>query len=60
MSAPGTMPLMTGPNTLIEAIRGAVIGDDEAAAGEVGIKPLRTEGGQRRVALAELDRITLN
>jgi histidyl-tRNA synthetase len=31
-----------------------IIGDDEAAAGEVSVKPLRTEGEQRRVALAEL------
>ncbi|MCU0934272.1 MAG: histidine--tRNA ligase [Thiobacillaceae bacterium] len=31
----------------------AIIGDDEAAAGEVAVKPLRGEGEQRRVALAE-------
>ena len=31
----------------------AIIGDDEAAAGEVAIKPLRGEGEQRRVALME-------
>ncbi|MDR0716117.1 MAG: histidine--tRNA ligase [Azoarcus sp.] len=31
-----------------------VIGDDEAAAGEVSIKPLRGGGGQRRVPLAAL------
>jgi histidyl-tRNA synthetase len=31
-----------------------VIGDDEAAAGEVGIKPLRGPGGQQRVALEGL------
>jgi histidyl-tRNA synthetase len=29
-----------------------VIGDDEAAAGEVAVKPLRGEGEQQRVALA--------
>ena len=31
----------------------AIIGDDEAAAGELAIKPLRGEGEQRRVALAD-------
>ncbi|NMF97452.1 histidine--tRNA ligase [Aromatoleum toluolicum] len=31
-----------------------VIGDDEAAAGEVGLKPLRGPGGQQRVALEVL------
>ncbi|HEX8979024.1 MAG TPA: histidine--tRNA ligase [Parasulfuritortus sp.] len=31
-----------------------IIGDDEAAAGEASVKPLRMEGEQRRVALAEL------
>jgi len=31
----------------------AIIGDDEAAAGEVAVKPLRGEGEQRRVALAD-------
>ncbi len=31
-----------------------VIGEDEAAAGEVGIKPLRGPGGQQRVALEAL------
>ena len=30
-----------------------IIGDDEAAAGEVTVKPLRGEGEQRRLALAE-------
>ena len=30
-----------------------IIGDDEAASGEVSIKPLRGEGDQRRVPLAE-------
>jgi histidyl-tRNA synthetase len=30
-----------------------IIGDDEAAVGEVTVKPLRGEGEQRRVALAE-------
>ena len=30
-----------------------IIGDDEAAAGEVTVKPLRGEGEQRRVALAD-------
>ena len=30
-----------------------IIGDDEAAAGEVSIKPLRGEGEQRRVPLAQ-------
>jgi len=30
----------------------AIIGDDEAAAGEVTVKPLRGEGEQQRVALA--------
>lgn len=34
-----------------------IIGDDEAAAGEVSVKPLRAEGEQRRVALAALDKI---
>ncbi len=34
-----------------------IIGDDEAAAGEASIKPLRAEGEQRRVALAALDKI---
>jgi histidyl-tRNA synthetase len=29
-----------------------IIGDDEAAAGEVAVKPLRGEGAQQRVALA--------
>ena len=36
-----------------------IIGENEAAAGEVGVKPLRMEGEQRRVALAELDKIKL-
>ncbi len=31
-----------------------VIGEDEARAGEVGLKPLRGPGGQQRVALADL------
>ncbi|ANQ84067.1 histidine--tRNA ligase [Azoarcus olearius] len=31
-----------------------VIGEDEAAAGEVGVKPLRGPGGQQRVTLAAL------
>jgi histidyl-tRNA synthetase len=31
----------------------AIIGDDEAAAGELAVKPLRGEGEQRRVALAD-------
>ncbi|WP_341648618.1 His/Gly/Thr/Pro-type tRNA ligase C-terminal domain-containing protein [Thauera humireducens] len=31
-----------------------VIGEDEALAGEVGIKPLRGPGGQRRVSLEAL------
>jgi histidyl-tRNA synthetase len=31
----------------------AIIGDDEAAVGELAIKPLRGEGEQRRVALAQ-------
>jgi len=31
-----------------------VIGDDEAAAGEVGLKPLRGPGGQQRVSLEGL------
>jgi histidyl-tRNA synthetase len=31
----------------------AIIGDDEAAAGEVAVKPLRGEGEQRRLALAD-------
>jgi len=31
-----------------------VIGEDEALAGEVGLKPLRGPGGQQRVALADL------
>jgi hypothetical protein len=30
-----------------------IIGDDEAAAGELAIKPLRGEGEQRRVAPAD-------
>ncbi len=34
-----------------------IIGDDEAAAGEASVKPLRVEGEQRRVALAALDKI---
>jgi histidyl-tRNA synthetase len=34
-----------------------IIGDDEAAAGEVSVKPLRMEGEQRRIALAELSKI---
>jgi histidyl-tRNA synthetase len=32
----------------------AIIGDDEAAAGEVAIKPLRGDGEQRRVPLAQV------
>ncbi len=32
----------------------AIIGDDEAAAGEVTVKPLREERGQSRVALERL------
>ncbi|MFN3987941.1 MAG: histidine--tRNA ligase [Rhodocyclaceae bacterium] len=31
-----------------------VIGDDEAAAGEVGLKPLRGPGGQQRLTIAAL------
>jgi histidyl-tRNA synthetase len=31
-----------------------VIGEDEAAAGEVGVKPLRGHGAQQRVALDQL------
>jgi histidyl-tRNA synthetase len=31
-----------------------IIGDDEAAAGEAGIKPLREERGQSRIALDRL------
>lgn len=31
-----------------------VIGDDEAAVGEVGLKPLRGPGGQQRIALERL------
>ena len=31
-----------------------VIGEDEAKAGEVGLKPLRGPGAQQRVALAAL------
>ncbi|AUL99269.1 histidine--tRNA ligase [Zoogloeaceae bacteirum Par-f-2] len=31
-----------------------VIGEDEAAAGEVGLKPLRGPGGQQRIALQSL------
>ncbi len=34
-----------------------IIGDDEAVAGEASVKPLRTEGEQRRVVLAELSKI---
>lgn len=34
-----------------------IIGDDEAAAGEASVKPLRVEGEQRRVALTELSTI---
>jgi histidyl-tRNA synthetase len=34
-----------------------IIGDDEAAAGEASVKPLRMEGEQRRVALTELSTI---
>jgi histidyl-tRNA synthetase len=34
-----------------------IIGDDEAAAGEASVKPLRGEGEQQRVALADLARI---
>jgi histidyl-tRNA synthetase len=34
-----------------------IIGDDEAAAGEAGVKPLRGEGQQQRVPLADLARI---
>ena len=30
-----------------------IVGDDEAAAGEVAVKPLRADGEQRRVALAQ-------
>ncbi|THF61824.1 histidine--tRNA ligase [Pseudothauera nasutitermitis] len=31
-----------------------VIGEDEAAAGEIGLKPLRGPGGQQRIALDDL------
>ena len=31
-----------------------IIGDDELAAGEVSVKPLRGEGAQQRVAVAQL------
>jgi len=34
-----------------------IIGDDEAATGEASVKPLRAEGEQQRVALADLGRI---
>jgi len=34
-----------------------IIGDDEAASGEAGVKPLRGEGQQQRVPLADLARI---
>jgi len=34
-----------------------IIGDDEAAAGEASVKPLRLAGEQQRVALAELNKI---
>ena len=38
----------------------AIIGDDEAAVGEVGVKPLRGEGQQQRLAIAEAIKIIVN
>jgi histidyl-tRNA synthetase len=37
-----------------EAPVAIVIGEDEAAAGEVGLKPLRGSGAQQRVAIDDL------
>ena len=37
-----------------EAPVAIVIGEDEAAAGEVGLKPLRFSGAQQRVPIDEL------
>ena len=36
------------------AMLAVIIGEDEAAAGEVGLKPLRGAGAQQRIALASL------
>jgi len=38
------------------ARQAVIVGEDEAAAGEVSLKPLRETGEQRRVAIAELAR----